>query len=243
MATQAQVDVLLKHGISIDKIEEYKAAFKLFDKKNTGLITQDAINELLVGEFGQTQYGPDDIAYMLRQFSSDGGQGQGVNFASFALSLHQRMADPRYNEAFADAFDLFDSGKSGELTKSDLIEGMQKLGETLTDAEAEEMMKFAKKKDDFVRAMTASMAGAGGGSSGAGAGAAAAAPAAAAPAAAQAAPAAAAAAAAPSTPGGGPPRPAGPGPASSPGAPPRPGGPPRPAGPPASPGATGSPRP
>jgi Ca2+-binding EF-hand superfamily protein len=30
------------------------------------------------------------------------------------------LQDPRYNEAFGDAFDLFDTHKTGELTKEDL---------------------------------------------------------------------------------------------------------------------------
>lgn len=51
---------------------------------------------------------------------------------------------------------------SSSSIQGDLIDGMFKLGETLTDGEAEEMLKIAKKKDDFVRTMTASMTSAGG---------------------------------------------------------------------------------
>ena len=77
-----------------------------------------------------------------------------VTFEAFALSLHQKMGDPRFGDAFGDAFDLFDVDKRGELSKGDLIDGMLKLGETLTDIEAEEMLKITKKKDDFVKSMT-----------------------------------------------------------------------------------------
>lgn len=155
MATPATIAALKDAGLSVDKIEEYRSAFRLFDTDGSGRITEDKIGEVLNGKFGQS-FATEDLAYMLRQFS-DSGSG-GVDFSTFALALHGKMADPRYNDAFGDAFDLFDSGKTGELTKADLVEGMAKLGEMLTDAEAEEMLKIAKKKDDFVRAMSASMA-------------------------------------------------------------------------------------
>ena len=78
---------------------------------------------------------------MLRQFSDKGA----VDFVSFASSLNEKINDPRYFEAFGDAFDLLDTGMKGELTKDDLIFGMQKLGENLTPDEAEEMLKIAAK--------------------------------------------------------------------------------------------------
>lgn len=87
---------------------------------------------------------------MLRQFGDDSA----VQFEQFAKSMHSKMANPAYNEAFADAFDLFDVGKKGELTKTELIEGMNKLGEKLTDEEAEEMLKVAAKRTDFVKVMS-----------------------------------------------------------------------------------------
>ena len=96
---------------------------------------------------------------MLRQFSSRAADTGEVDFSAFATSMHEKMADARFNEAFGDAFDLFDSNKSGELSKVELMTGMSMLGETLTEAEADEMLKIAKKKDDFVRAMSHSLAG------------------------------------------------------------------------------------
>ena len=87
---------------------------------------------------------------MLRQF----GDETSVTFEAFAKAMHSKMANPAYNEAFADAFDLFDTGRKGELTKAELIAGMDKLGEKLTEEEAEEMLKVAAKRDDFVKIMS-----------------------------------------------------------------------------------------
>jgi len=95
-------------------------------------------------------FGEEDLKYMLRQF----GDENSVDFIKFAKSMHSKMANPAYNEAFADAFDLFDTGKKGELTKTELIAGMDKLGEKLTEEEAEEMLKVAAKRDDFVKIMS-----------------------------------------------------------------------------------------
>lgn len=160
--------------MSLDKIEEYRAAFSLFDPDNRGTITTDNLRKVLNESFGQS-FGDEDLQYMLRQFLPGEGASE-VDFPTFALSLHSKMGDPRYNEAFGDAFDLFDTQKGGELSKEDLVYGMAKLGERLTDAEADEMLKVAKKKDDFVRVMSTSMAadlgggGGGGGGSGGGGG-------------------------------------------------------------------------
>lgn len=204
-AIAAQKAKLKELGITADKIDEYLAAFQLFAGAGDK-ITVDHLNTLLNGKF-QQEYKGDDLKYMLQQFNDSGD----VDFFSFAKTLHEKMADPRYNEAFGDAFDLFDTSKTGELSKDDLKAGMMRLGETLTDAEAEEMLKVAKKKDDFVRAMSNAVA----------ATAAGAAPAAG----------AAAAAAAPAAGGAGAPRPAGPGgPAGPAAAPGRPAGGPRPPG-------------
>ena len=78
---------------------------------------------------------------MLRQFTDK----ETVDFVSFATSLHEKISDTRYHEAFGDAFDLFDTGMKGELGADDLIDGMAKLGENLTTVEAEEMIKIAAK--------------------------------------------------------------------------------------------------
>jgi calmodulin len=90
-------------GLSADKIDEYRAAFDLFDVDRSGKLTADKLGAVLNDKFGQSfQY--DDLAYMLRQFDDSGE----VTFESFAWSLHQKMGDPRFGDAFGDAFDLFD---------------------------------------------------------------------------------------------------------------------------------------
>lgn len=241
---------LKEKGLSTDKIEEFRAAFNLFDFDGSGRITVEKLGAVMNDRFGQS-FSADDLSYMLRQFSETGD----VDFVTFALSLYEKMNDPRYNEAFGDAFDLFDVAKTGELTKEDLQNGMSKLGENLTDAEAEEMLKVAKKRDDFVKSMSnaaAPVAPSASSSSAAAGGSSAAAPAAAtggpAPGPGPARPGGLPAVAG-ARPGGGPPGPGGPGPARPGGMPgaPRPGGmpaAPRPGGmpsPPAGPG--GPPRP
>jgi len=238
--TPAEEQLLLSRGISRDKIDEYGAAFALFSEPSGGShkITLDSLRAMLA-KFGQ-DFAEDDLRYMIRQFNTK-ADAVSVSFEDFAMNMHEKMADARFNEAFGDAFDLFDGNKSGEISKIELMTGMQMLGETLTEAEADQMIKVAKKKDDFVRAMTQSMAGVSVGGGGGGGGAAAPAPAAAA-ASTPSAP-AAAGGAGPARPAG-PGAPAGPGGAPRPGAPAGPGGPPRPGGAPAAPGGpSGPPRP
>lgn len=139
--TAAEEAALLRQGIPKDKVDEYAAAFSLFaEARGAGAghsITLESLRRML-SKFGQ-DFPEDDLKYMLRQFSSRAGDTGEVDFAAFATSMHEKMADARFNEAFGDAFDLFDSNKSGELSKVELMTGMSMLGENLTEAEADEV--------------------------------------------------------------------------------------------------------
>ena len=138
----AEEAALLSKGIPKDKVDEYAAAFALFAEPREGgrgghAITLESLRRML-SKFGQ-DFPEDDLKYMLRQFSSRAADTGEVDFAAFATSMHEKMADARFNEAFGDAFDLFDSNKSGELSKVELMTGMSMLGENLTEAEADEV--------------------------------------------------------------------------------------------------------
>lgn len=62
---------------------------------------------------------PNDPSKMPAQQFGGGDAGAVVDFFAFASTLHARMADPRYNESFGDAFDLFTNASgAGELTVS-----------------------------------------------------------------------------------------------------------------------------
>lgn len=146
----AEEAALLRQGIPKDKVDEYAAAFSLFAESRGGgagaghSITLESLRRML-SKFGQ-DFPEDDLKYMLRQFSSRAGETGEVDFAAFATSMHEKMADARFNEAFGDAFDLFDSNKSGELSKVELMTGMSMLGENLTEAEADEVRSAEAKE-------------------------------------------------------------------------------------------------
>ena len=146
----AEEAALLRQGIPKDKVDEYAAAFSLFAESRGGgagaghSITLESLRRML-SKFGQ-DFPEDDLKYMLRQFSSRAGETGEVDFAAFATSMHEKMADARFNEAFGDAFDLFDSNKSGELSKVELMTGMSMLGENLTEAEADEVRRAADER-------------------------------------------------------------------------------------------------
>ena len=107
-AYAAQAAKLREKGLSTDKIDELRAAFAMFDTDGGGTLNVTKLAALLNDKFGQS-YSTDDLAYMLRQF----GEGPEVDFSTFAMSLHEKMGDARFNEAYGDAFDLFDVGKTG----------------------------------------------------------------------------------------------------------------------------------
>ncbi|KAA0150994.1 hypothetical protein FNF29_04884 [Cafeteria roenbergensis] len=156
----ATLAALNKDGINKDKAEEYHAAFRVFTRGSE--IRVENLRAVLEGSFGAS-YTESDYQYMLRQFSGDQDTDV-VTFPVFAKSMHSKMGNPAYNEAYGDAFDLLlkESGDV-ELTAGLLKEGMAKLGEDLTDAEAAEMVKAASKKNEFVKLMSESGGVTGGG--------------------------------------------------------------------------------
>lgn len=86
MATALQIATLRGRGLSADKVDEFRAAFALFDVDSSGTINVDKLGQVLNDKFGQA-YGPEDLAYMLRQFGAE----DEVDFPTFALSLHEKM--------------------------------------------------------------------------------------------------------------------------------------------------------
>lgn len=57
---------LREKGLTADKIDEYKAAFDLFDTDRSGRLTADKLGAVLNDKFGQG-FSYDDLSYMLRQ--------------------------------------------------------------------------------------------------------------------------------------------------------------------------------
>ena len=54
MASQQDMQRLKEAGIPADKVDEYMAAFEMFDSQRQGKITHSMLKEVLNGQFGKS---------------------------------------------------------------------------------------------------------------------------------------------------------------------------------------------
>ena len=127
---------LISAGLTEQDINEYRNAFHMFDKNNTGVISGETL-KAFYAQFGET-FQDEDVKTMVTEFTGDPKANQ-INFTNFALNFHAKKHT--WLGAFGDAFDLIDKDGTGKLEVNRLKEVMKLLGEDLTDAEATAMIK------------------------------------------------------------------------------------------------------
>eukprot|EP00567_Pseudictyota_dubia_P012031 CAMPEP_0197434162 /NCGR_PEP_ID=MMETSP1175-20131217/1931_1 /TAXON_ID=1003142 /ORGANISM="Triceratium dubium, Strain CCMP147" /LENGTH=152 /DNA_ID=CAMNT_0042962781 /DNA_START=114 /DNA_END=572 /DNA_ORIENTATION=+ len=126
--------------VSREEIEEYKAAFSMFDKDGDGTIDTDELGAVFrsLGELATDE----EIEDLVREVDTD---GDGViDFSEFLamMSKQKLMADDEPDVA-REAFNMFDKDGNGQITTDELRQMMKKLGESLTDKEIEMMIEEA----------------------------------------------------------------------------------------------------
>ena len=143
-------------GLSDELVEGFRSMFGIFDADGAGSISKQNLRDFYA-KFGVT-FSDDDLDYLMRLFNrgddSDGGgrkDGQSIDFSAFVKTLDAKSRISR--DAFADAFDMFNTSKSGTLTKDELMQAMGFLGEIITEEEADEMLQVAATKDAFVASL------------------------------------------------------------------------------------------
>ena len=136
---------LISAGLTEQDINEYRNAFHMFDKNNTGVISGETL-KTFYAQFGET-FQDEDVKTMVTEFTGDPKANQ-INFTNFALNFHAKKHT--WLGAFGDAFDLIDKDGTGKLEVNRLKEVMKLLGEDLTDAEATAMIKQCGTRDSFM---------------------------------------------------------------------------------------------
>ncbi len=133
-------------GLSPELLDGFRSMFSIFDASGSGKITSDNLRDFYA-KFGVT-FSDDDLQYLMRTFNGGAAGADSIRFDDFAKTLDAKSRISR--DAFADAFDMFNTSKSGSLTKGELMQAMGCLGEAITEEEAEEMLQVASSKDAFI---------------------------------------------------------------------------------------------
>ncbi|KAJ5220706.1 uncharacterized protein N7469_009593 [Penicillium citrinum] len=113
----------------------YKEAFSLFDRRGSGLVSQDLLGDLLRA-CGQNPTKA-EIADLEASIGGD------FDFDSFLKVLNRPggFRDPGEPEEYCEGFKVFDKELTGEIGQGQLKYILTNLGEPLTEAEFEELAK------------------------------------------------------------------------------------------------------
>jgi len=127
-----------------ERISEFREAFALFDKDGDGTITTKELGEMM-RSLGQS---PTDaeLRDMINEVDEDGNGT--IEFEEFRAMMERKTRDTDPEEELKEAFKLFDKDGSGSISTQELREVMKSLGEQLTNAEVEEMMREADADGD-----------------------------------------------------------------------------------------------
>ncbi len=146
-----------KPGLTEDEILEIKEAFDLFDTDGGGSIDPKELKAAMVslGFEAKNQ----TIYQMISDLDADGSGA--IDFAEFLNMMTARMSDKDTREDIEKVFRLFDDEKTGRISIKNLRRVAQELGETMDDAELNEMIERADADgdglvtlDDFYNIMT-----------------------------------------------------------------------------------------
>jgi len=127
-----EADLILSNMTEAEK-EEFRYAFKLFDKDDDGKITVDEIYTVF-SQLGFSQYNKNDIKKMLKAVDTDGNGT--IDIDEFIVLLRSKKAakfkNLSYDDELKQAFNVFDLDGNGQIEASELSSVMKALGENLS---------------------------------------------------------------------------------------------------------------
>lgn len=136
------VDNANKRPISRTQMNEFREAFRLFDKDGDGSITQEELGRVMrsLGQFAREE----ELEQMLHEVDINGDGcfsfEEFVEIVSNMGATAEKTAAQEEKE-LRDAFRVFDKHNRGYISASDLRAVLQCLGEDLSEEEIEDMIK------------------------------------------------------------------------------------------------------
>jgi calmodulin len=109
----------------------------MYDKDADGTISSRELGTVM-RSLGQNPT-ETELRDMVNEVDADGNGT--VDFAEFLTMMARRMKDTDGQEEIKDAFKLFDKDGNGRITAAELCHVMAHVGEKLSDAEADEMIR------------------------------------------------------------------------------------------------------
>ncbi|ORZ36005.1 hypothetical protein BCR44DRAFT_80296 [Catenaria anguillulae PL171] len=141
-----------------EQLNDFKELFSLFDKKGSGQVDVSVIGDLLraIGE------NPTEAQVRAITANLPGGGKSGVTFDMFVdiLAKPDTFKLQATMEEFLQGFHVFDKDQTGYISTGELRYVLTSLGEKLSDADVDELLKYVEQTkdgtvryEDFVRAI------------------------------------------------------------------------------------------
>lgn len=133
--------------ITKEQLDEFEEAFSLFDRDGDGHITtKDLLG--IMRSLGQKP-SETELAEMINEVDFD--KSGTIDFYEFLTMMSQKMKLADSEQEIKDAFAVFDKNGDKMISAAELRHVLINLGEKLSDAEVEEMIKDAdSNRDGFV---------------------------------------------------------------------------------------------
>ncbi|KAF4634399.1 hypothetical protein G7Y89_g3712 [Cudoniella acicularis] len=120
-----------------EQVNEFKRVFSLFDQNNDGDITAKELGDVM-RSLGQS---PSESELQDIVDEGDIDKDGTIDFTEFLLMMASKSKDVDPEEELRAAFNVFDRDHNGVISAAELREVMISLGETLTPAELDEIMR------------------------------------------------------------------------------------------------------
>lgn len=128
-------------ALSDEQVQAFKDVFDLFDKDGSGSISTTELGDVM-RSLGQN---PTDAELQDMVNEVDTDQSGSIEFNEFMALMSTTIQPKDYEEETLAAFKVFDRDGSGTISASELKAVMKSLGENLSDAEIDEMIREADK--------------------------------------------------------------------------------------------------
>ncbi|OJJ59963.1 hypothetical protein ASPSYDRAFT_44365 [Aspergillus sydowii CBS 593.65] len=143
--------------LSEDQISQYRDVFKIFDKDGNGDISAEELGEVM-RSLGQNPT-ETELKDMVDELDLD--RTGTIDFDEFLVMMSRKVKDSDPEAELRGAFEVFDQDKNGTISADELRKVLTSIGDDVTDADVDEMLKLADVNGDgsidyqeFVRLMS-----------------------------------------------------------------------------------------
>lgn len=126
----------MSSNLTEQQIAEFKEAFALFDKDNTGSINSNELATVM-RSLGLSP-SEAEVADLMNEIDVNGSNK--VEFSEFLALMSRQLKNSDSEQELLEAFKVFDKNGDGFISAAELKHVLTSIGEKLTDAEVDELL-------------------------------------------------------------------------------------------------------